>query len=210
MARPLRLGALSLGRFRPSVHLYPPLLLLTCLVASTAAPAVGSHPHESLGALEELRELLTPGFGVSPDYQVGAAGIGLVNPATGLVVPPFHYSVAPYEVSVDGFVVPSGFFLARSGAATGDSLFRLSSPSPSAGRAPPPHPRRSSPGRRALCSTTSSTGPPVASSLSGSFPPALQSRTNPPLIPPSLPLKPSPPARIPARGRLGKCSKPPC
>lgn len=128
MARPLRLGALSLGRFRPSVHLYPPLLLLTCLVASTASPAVGSHPHESLGALEELRELLTPGFGVSPDYLVGAGGIGLANSSTGLVVPPFHYSVAPYEVSVDGFVVPSGFFLARSGAASGDSLFRLSSP----------------------------------------------------------------------------------
>ncbi|MBW4530791.1 MAG: hypothetical protein KME02_08910 [Aphanothece saxicola GSE-SYN-MK-01-06B] len=128
MARPLSFGALPLGRFRPSVHLYPPLLLLTCLVASTAAPAVGSHPHESLGALEELRELLAPGFGASPEYLVGAGGIGLTNPVTGLVVPSFQYSVAPYEVSVDGFVVPSGIFLARSGAATGDSLFRLSSP----------------------------------------------------------------------------------
>ncbi|MEA5442160.1 hypothetical protein [Cyanobium gracile] len=128
MARPFSLGALSLGRFRPSVHLYPPLLLLTCLVASTAAPAVGSLPHESLGALEELRELLTPGFGGSPDYLVGAGGIGLANPSTGLVVPPFQYIVAPYEVSVDGFVVPSGFFLSRSGTATSGSLFRLSSP----------------------------------------------------------------------------------
>ncbi|MCP9786242.1 hypothetical protein [Cyanobium sp. N5-Cardenillas] len=128
MVRPFTLGALPLGRFRPSVHLYPPLLLLTCLVASTAAPAVGSLPNESLGALEELRELLTPGFGASPEYLVGSGGIGLANPVTGLVVPPFQYSVAPYEVSVDGFVVPSGVFLARSGIATGGSLFRLSSP----------------------------------------------------------------------------------
>ncbi len=128
MARPFTLGALSLGRFRPSVHLYPPLLLLTCLVASTAAPAVGGVPHESMGALEELRELLTPGFGASPEYLVGAGGIGLANPVTGLAVPPFQYSVAPYEVSVDGFVLPSGVFLARSGTAPGDSLFRLSSP----------------------------------------------------------------------------------
>jgi hypothetical protein len=42
MARPFALGALSLGRFRPFVHLYPPLVLLSCLVASTAAPAAGS------------------------------------------------------------------------------------------------------------------------------------------------------------------------
>jgi len=128
MARPFTLGALSLGRFRPSVHLYPPLLLLTCLVASTAAPAVGDLPHESMGALEELRELLTPGFGASPEYLVGAGGIGLANPVTGLVVPPFQYRVAPYEERVDGFVVPSGVFLARSSAPKGDSLFRLSSP----------------------------------------------------------------------------------
>jgi hypothetical protein len=128
MARPFTFGALSLGRFRPSVHLYPPLLLLTCLVASTAAPAVGGLPHESLGELEELRELLTPGFGASPEYLVGAGGIGLGNPVTGQVVPPFQYSVAPYEESVDGFVVPFGVFLTRSGIATGGSLFRLSSP----------------------------------------------------------------------------------
>ena len=128
MARPFTFGALSLGRFRPSVHLYPPLLLLTCLVASTAAPAVGGLPHESLGVLEELRQLLIPGFGASPEYLVGSGGIGLGNPVTGLVVPPFQYSVAPFEESVDGFVVPSGVFLARSSAPKGDSLFRLSSP----------------------------------------------------------------------------------
>ncbi len=127
-ARPFTLGALSLGGFRPSVHLYPPLLLLTCLVASTAAPAVGGLPHESLGALEELRELLTPGFGASPEYLVGAGGIGLANPVAGLVVPPFHFSVAADEESVNGFVVPSGVFLARSSTPKGDSLFRLSSP----------------------------------------------------------------------------------
>lgn len=127
MARPFTLGALSLGRFRPSVHLYPPLVLLSCLVASTAAPAVGSNPSESLEALQELRELLAPGFGASPEYLVGAGGIGLANPVSGLVVPPFRYNVAPYEGSLDGFVVPSGVFLARSGATTG-GLFRLSTP----------------------------------------------------------------------------------
>ncbi len=128
MARPFTLGALSLGRFRPSVHLYPPLVLLSCLVASTAAPAVGSDPYESLESLQELRELLVPGFGASPEYLVGAGGIGLANPITGLVVPPFQYSAVSYEVSLDGFVVPAGVFLARSGTAGGGGLFRLSRP----------------------------------------------------------------------------------
>ncbi|MCT0207341.1 hypothetical protein [Synechococcus sp. CS-1332] len=128
MARPFTLGALSLGRFRPSVHLYPPLVLLSCLVASTAAPAEGSFGHDDQGTLQELRDLLTPGFSALPDVLIGAGGIGLANPVTGLVVPPFQYSLAPYEVSLDGFVVPSGVFLARTGSANGGSVFRLSSP----------------------------------------------------------------------------------
>jgi len=128
MARPLAFGALSLGRFRPSVHLYPPLVLLSCLVASTAAPAVGGHGHDALEGLEELRELLVPGFGSSPDYIIGAGGIGLGNPVTGTVVPPFQFSFVPAGASIDGFVVPSGYFLARSGAAPGGSGYRLSNP----------------------------------------------------------------------------------
>ena len=44
------------------------------------------------------------------------------------MVPPFHFSVAADEESVNGFVVPSGVFLARSSTPKGDSLFRLSSP----------------------------------------------------------------------------------
>lgn len=128
MARPSGLGALSLGRFRPSVHLWPPLVLLSCLVASTAAPAEGSFGHIVPETLKELRDLLVPGFGSAPDILIGAGGIGLANPVTSTVVPPFQYSVPPYKVSLDGFVVPSGFFLARSGTATGGSLFRLTSP----------------------------------------------------------------------------------
>ena len=128
MARPFALGALSLGRFRPSVHLYPPLVLLSCLVASTAAPAAGSLGQDAREALQELRALLVPGFGASPDYLIGAGGIGLANPDTGTVVPTFQYSVVPAGDSNDGFVVPSGVFLARSGAAPAGSGFRMTSP----------------------------------------------------------------------------------
>lgn len=128
MARPSGLGALSLGRFRPSVHLWPPLVLLSCLVASTAAPAEDSFGHDDLGTLKELRDLLVPGFGPAPDILIGAGGIGLANPVTGTVVPPFQYSVVSADASIDGFVVPSGFFLVRSGTAPGGSGFRLSNP----------------------------------------------------------------------------------
>jgi hypothetical protein len=104
------------------------LVLLSCLVASTAAPAVGSFGHDDLGALKELRELLVPGFGESPEFLVGAGGIGLANPVTGTVVPSFQYSVVPAGASIHGFVVPYGFFMARSGTAPGGSGFRLSNP----------------------------------------------------------------------------------
>jgi hypothetical protein len=65
--------------------------------------------------LQELRALLVPGFGPA-------------NPDTGTVVPTFRYGVVPAGASNDGFVVPSGVFLARSGAASGGSGFRLTSP----------------------------------------------------------------------------------
>ncbi len=128
MVRSFTIGAFSLGRFRPSVHLYPPLVLLSCLVASTAAPAVGGYGHDAVEGLEELRELLVPGFGSSPDYSIGAGGIGLGNPLTGMVVPPFQYNFVPAWASIDGFVVPSGYFLVRSGAAPGGSGYRLTNP----------------------------------------------------------------------------------
>ena len=128
MARPFALGALSLGRFRPSVHLYPPLVLLSCLVASTAAPAAGRHGQDVREALQELRELRVPGFGASPDHLIGAGGVGLANPDTGRVVPTFEHSVVPAGPSNDGFVVPPGFSMARSGAAPAGSGFGLTSP----------------------------------------------------------------------------------
>jgi hypothetical protein len=65
--------------------------------------------------LQELWALLVPRFGPA-------------NPDTGTVVPNFRYSVVPAGASNDGFVVPSGVFLARSGAAPGGSGFRLTSP----------------------------------------------------------------------------------
>lgn len=51
MVRFLGFGALGLRRFRPSVHLCPPLVLLSCLVASTAAPAGESRGHDALAEL---------------------------------------------------------------------------------------------------------------------------------------------------------------
>ena len=122
-------GALGLRRFRPSVHLYPPLVLLSCLIASTAAPAVGSYGHDALAELEDLRELLVPGFGREPEIRIGVGGIGLGNPVTGLVVPPFLLGSPSGSGSIiDGFVVPSGFFLARSGDVPGRGGFRLTNP----------------------------------------------------------------------------------
>jgi hypothetical protein len=122
-------GALGLKDFRPNVHLYPPLVLLSCLVASTAAPAEGSLGHDALAELRELRELLVPGFGREPEILIGVGGIGLANPVTGTVVPPFQVSSTTEQGAlVDGFVVPSGVFLARSGAVPGRSGFRLTNP----------------------------------------------------------------------------------
>ncbi len=127
MVRFLGIAPLGQGRFRPSVHLYPPLLLLGCLVASTAAPAVDSYGHDALAELQELRELLVPGFGREPELLIGVGDITLGNPVTGTVVPAFQLSFGEGAL-IDGFVVPSGFFLARSGGAPGGSGFRLTSP----------------------------------------------------------------------------------
>lgn len=128
-------GALGLRRFRPSVHLYPPLVLLSCLIASTAAPAGGSVGHDALTELQELRELLVPGFGREPEVLIGVGGLTLSNPATGVVVPAFQLSSGSSSSPsygagsiIDGFVVPSGYFLARSGAVPGRSGFRLTNP----------------------------------------------------------------------------------
>lgn len=126
MVRFLGDAALGLRRFRPSVHLYPPLVLLSCLVASTAAPAVNNYGHDALAELKELRELLVPGFGREPSVLIGVGGISLSNPVTGTIVPPFQVSsLSGADATIDGFVVPSRFFLARSGAAPG---FRLTNP----------------------------------------------------------------------------------
>ncbi len=124
-------AALGLSRFRPSVHLCPPLVLLSCLVASTAAPAGTSFGHDAVAELKELRELLVPGFGREPELLIGVGGITLGNPATGTVVPAFQLSSSSSSAEgtlIDGFVVPSGFFLARSGGAPGRTGFRLTSP----------------------------------------------------------------------------------
>ncbi|MEA5391102.1 hypothetical protein VB738_07480 [Cyanobium gracile UHCC 0139] len=125
MVRFSGLGALGLRRFRPSVHLYPPLVLISCLVASTAAPAESTLGHDALAQLRELRELLVPGFGREPEMSIGVGGIGLSNPVSGLVVPPFRLGS---DSSIDGFVVPSGVFLARSGDVAGRGGFRLTNP----------------------------------------------------------------------------------
>ncbi|KAF0653171.1 hypothetical protein L107_09551 [Cyanobium sp. Copco_Reservoir_LC18] len=123
------MGAFGLRRFRPSAHLYPPLVLVSCLIASTAAPAESSLGHEALAELRELRELLVPGFGREPEIRIGLGGIGLSNPVTGLVVPPFLPGSPSGSVSIiDGFVVPTGFFLARSGDGPGRGSFRLTNP----------------------------------------------------------------------------------
>ncbi len=133
MVRFLGFGALGLRRFRPSVHLCPPLVLLSCLVASTAAPAVGSYGHDALTELQELRELLVPGFGREPEILIGVGGLTLSNPVTGTFVPAFQLSSSPGPSSgvdsiIDGFVVPTGYFLARSGAVPGSGGFRLTNP----------------------------------------------------------------------------------
>ncbi len=133
MVRFLGVAALGLRRFRPSVHLYPPLVLLSCLVASTTAPAVGYYGHDDLAELQELRELLVPGFGREPEVLIGIGGITLSNPVTGTVVPAFQLASSPGSSSgedstIDGFVVPSGFFLARSGVVPGRGGFRLTNP----------------------------------------------------------------------------------
>lgn len=135
MVRFLGFGALGLMRFRPSVHLYPPLVLLSCLVASTAAPAGGNYGQDALTELQELRELLVPGFGLEPEILIGVGGITLSNPATGMVVPAFQLSAGSSSSpaygagsTIDGFVVPSGYYLARSGAVPGRSGFRLTNP----------------------------------------------------------------------------------
>ena len=135
MVRFLGFGALGLRRFRPSVHLYPPLVLLSCLIASTAAPAGGNLGHDALTELQELRELLVPGFGPDPEVLIGVGGLTLSNQATGVVVPAFQLSSgsssSPSDGTatlIDGFVVPSGYFLARSGAVSGRSGFRLTNP----------------------------------------------------------------------------------
>jgi hypothetical protein len=128
MARPLGFVALARKRFGPNVHLYPPLVLLSCLIASTAAPAEGSFAHEDLGTIKELSELLAPGFGPAPEIRVGLGGLGLANPMTGTAVPPFRYAAAPAGDLIDGFVVPSGYFLARTTGVPGGFGFRLSAP----------------------------------------------------------------------------------
>jgi hypothetical protein len=129
MVRFLGLGALGLRRFRPSVHLYPPLVLISCLIATTAAPAESTLGHDALDQLRELRELLVPGFGREPEMRIGVGGIGLSNPVSGLVVPPFRLSSpSGSDASIDGFVVPSGFFLARSGDVAARGGFRLTNP----------------------------------------------------------------------------------
>jgi len=133
MVRFLGSGALGLRRFRPSVHLCPPLVLLSCLIASTAAPAGGRYGHDALSELQELRELLVPGFGREPEILIGVGGLTLSNPATGTVVPAFQLSSRSSPPSgpdsfINGFVVPSGYFLARSGAVPGRGGFRLTNP----------------------------------------------------------------------------------
>ncbi|MEB3352701.1 MAG: hypothetical protein VKM34_00475 [Cyanobacteriota bacterium] len=65
--------------------------MLSCLVASIAAPAGGTGGHD---ALAELRELLAPGFGPEPEILIGIGGLGLRNPVTGTVVPPFSSAPA--------------------------------------------------------------------------------------------------------------------
>ena len=129
MVRFLGVAALGLRRFRPNVHLYPPLVLLSCLIASTAAPAGSNVGHEALSELQQLRELLVPGFGREPEILIGVGGISLSNPVTGTVVPAFQLSSPSGPDSIiDGFVVPSGYFLARTGPVPGRTGFRLTNP----------------------------------------------------------------------------------
>ncbi|AFY30345.1 hypothetical protein [Cyanobium gracile] len=138
MVRFLGSGALGLSRFRPSVHFGPPVVLLSCLLASTAAPAGGNHEHQALAELQELRELLVPGFGRGLEIPIGVGGLPLNDPLTGKVVPSTQrlsgFSTPSGKGTIiDGFVIPTGYLPARPGAVPVRGGFRPTTP-PAVGR----------------------------------------------------------------------------
>jgi len=147
MVRFLGFGALGLSRFRPSVHFGPPVVLLSCLLASTAAPAGGNHEQQALAELQELRELLVPGFGRGLEIPFGIGDLTLTDPVTGKVVSSTRRLSAFSTPSgkgtiIDGFVIPSGYFAARPAAVPVRGGFRPTTP-PAVGRSgtastPPP------------------------------------------------------------------------
>lgn len=138
MVRFLGSGALGLSRCRPSVHFGPPVVLLSCLLASTAAPAGGNHEQQALAELQELRELLVPGFGRGLEIPIGVGGPPLNDPLTRKVLPSTQHRSGFSTPSgkgtiIDGFVIPSGYFPARPGAVPVRGGFRPTPP-PAFGR----------------------------------------------------------------------------
>jgi hypothetical protein len=115
--------------FQPSLHLLPPLVLVSCLVASTAAPAAGGGGWYGDGVQDApLLGQIWLGYGDAPAISFGPGGISLTNPATGDSVPPFQLSIRGGLASIDARSTAPGTVLLRSGSGSGQGTFRLSEP----------------------------------------------------------------------------------
>ncbi len=112
--------------FHPSIHLLPPLVLLSCVVASTAAPAAGGFG----GTAEKPATLkqLAAGIADLPEGFGAGGGVAFTDPVTGDSVPAFRLSTSGALASIDARAAAPGSFLWRSGSPGSQGAYRLIAP----------------------------------------------------------------------------------
>lgn len=128
MFRSIGTGAPTLKRFLPASLVTGSVVMLGCVFTSTSAVAAGLYPQVDQATVIAVRDLLSPGFGQDPVLTYTVDGLGLSNPLTGVVVPPFQYSLVDPVAVNTVLSVPVGTFLSRSSVNTGASRYRLTAP----------------------------------------------------------------------------------
>ncbi len=126
MARPWAFPFAVMRDFHPSIHLLPPLVLLSCVVASTAAPAAGGFG--GTGEKPATLKQLAAGIPDLPEGFGAGGGAAFIAPVTGDSVPPFRLSISGALASIDARATAPGSFLWRSGAPGSQGAYRLIEP----------------------------------------------------------------------------------
>ncbi len=128
MARAREAPRFGIRGFQPSIHLLSPLVLLSCLIASTAAPAAGGADPGGDGALGGWLERLSPGFVDAGDTVFGPGGVAFRDPVSGDAIPSFRFTISGALASIDARSTAPGTVLLRSGSASSQGAHRLIAP----------------------------------------------------------------------------------